>query len=192
VAIGYSLSSPALHLVCAHQYRCIRLALHELTLRGYCRIGLVMLRASDERVDHNWLAGYLIEQHGSPERTWPAPQLQSAWDERSFTSWLRRTKPDAIVTKLPQVLPTLRKLGLAVPDGIGLAYLSDTHPGDEHSGVDENPRQVGAAAVDFVVGMLHRNERGVPDLPHRLLIDGVWIEGETVRPRPSHRAVSTV
>ena len=41
------------------------------------------------------------------------------------------------------------------------------------------------AAVDFVVGMLHRNERGVPVVPHRLLIDGVWIEGTTVRPRPA-------
>lgn len=191
VAIGYSLGSPALHLVSANQYRCIRLALHELTRRGYRRIGLVMLKASDDRVDHNWLAGYLVERHESPEPTWLPPLVLEAWDQRRFSAWIRREKPEAIVTKLPQVLPALRSLGLAVPGEVGLACLSDTHPGDEHTGVDENPRQVGAAAVDFVVGMLHRNERGVPALRYRLLIDGAWIEGVTVRPRPAEIAAST-
>jgi LacI family transcriptional regulator len=184
VAIGYSLASPALHLVCAHQYRCIRLALHELAARGYRRVGLVVLRASNDRVDHNWLAGYLVEQFDLPEAEQLRPLLLPAWDPEAFVRWLRREKPDAIISKLPETLPTLRSLGIAVPGEIGLAYLSDTHPGDEHSGVDENPRQVGAAAVDFVVAQIHRNERGVPALPRRLLIDGVWVEGATVRPRP--------
>lgn len=183
VAIGYSLVSPSLHLACAHQYRCIRLALHELALRGYKRIGLVVLRSSDDRVDRNWLAGYLIEQFEMPQRTRLKPLILTEWDDAAFGTWLRRQRPDALISKLPETLHALRRRGFAVPGDIGVAYLSHTHPGDEHSGVDENSVRVGAAAVDFVVGMLHRNERGVPEFAHRLLIDGKWIEGATVRPR---------
>jgi LacI family transcriptional regulator len=192
VAIGYSLVSPSLHLACAHQYRCIRLALHELALRGYRRVGLVVLRSSDERVDHNWLAGYLIEQFEVPGKQRLAPLVLTAWDDGAFDAWLARELPDAIISKLPETLHALRTRGFAVPRDIGLAYLSDTHPGDEHSGVDENSGKVGAAAVDFVVGMLHRNERGVPEFAHRLLIEGKWIEGSTVRPRPAASTAARV
>ncbi len=183
VAIGYSLASPALHLVCAHQYRCVRLALRELKARNYRRIGLVMLRASDDRVDHNWLAGYLVEQYEASPRQRLKPLLLPAWDAAAFHAWREAARPDAIVTKLPQALPALRSAGVRIPEDLGLVLLSELHPGDHIAGVDENPRQVGAAAVDFVIGLRERHERGEPALPQRLMIDGVWIEGESVRPR---------
>lgn len=191
ITIGYSLARPQLHMACAHQYRCIRLALHELAGRGYCRPGMVMLRSSDDRVDHNWLAGLLVQQFAAPAATVP-PLLLERWDEAAFARWLARHRPDALVSKCVEVEAALRALGRRVPRDLGVAFLTDTHPGDKHSGVDENPRQVGAAAVDFLVGMLHRNERGVPEHPHRLLIEGTWIEGRTVRPRPAARTQSTV
>lgn len=182
VAIGYSLAAPQLHLVSAHQYRCMRLAMQELRARGYRRIGLVMPRASDDRVDHNWLAGYLLEQHETKvERI--EPLLVEKWDEQVFLEWMRGVRPDAVICKRLQVAPALQKGGWTVPENMGLAYLSDAHSGDQLSGVDENPRRVGAAAVDMLAGMLHRNELGIPEVPQRLLIDGTWNEGCTVRPR---------
>lgn len=183
VAIGYSLVTPALHVVSAHQYRCIRLAVQELRARGYRRIGLVMLSASDDRVDHNWQAGLLIEQSRMSSGERLPPLLLATWNEREFATWMEQVRPDAIITKLGEVVPALHAMGLKPPEGLGLVYLGDAHPGEGHSGVNENPQQVGVAALDFVVGMLHRNERGEPAVPHRLLIDGVWIDGTTVRPR---------
>jgi hypothetical protein len=35
-------------------------------------------------------------------------------------------------------------------------------------------------AVDFLVDMLHRNERGIPAIPYRLMVEGSWCEGKTV------------
>jgi len=35
---------------------------------------------------------------------------------------------------------------------------------------------IGGAAVDMVVGQIHRNERGAPTSPHTLLLDSVWTE----------------
>ena len=90
VAIGHSLAAPALHVVSAHQYRCIRVAVQELRARGYRRIGLVMLSASDDRVDHNWLAGLLIEQHGMASDERLPPLLLPAWNEAEFAAWLEQ------------------------------------------------------------------------------------------------------
>ena len=49
-----------------------------------------------------------------------------------------------------------------------------------YSGIDEQPELVGAAAVDVVVGMIHRNEFGVPINARHILILGNWHEGRTL------------
>ncbi len=182
VAIGYSVSSPSLHMVCANQYRCMKLAMEQLLARNYRRIGLVMLQASDDRVDHNWLAGYLLMQQQLAARDRLPPLLLEAWDEKLFAAWLRRSGADAIVSKCAEALPALRRLGYRLPQDLGAAFLTRVKPSREASGVNERPLEVGAAAVDYLAGMLHHNERGVPAQPRRLLIEGEWLEGGTVRP----------
>jgi LacI family transcriptional regulator len=42
--------------------------------------------------------------------------------------------------------------------------------------IDTRPDKMGAAAVELVVGQIHRNERGSPQIPHTLLLDGIWCE----------------
>jgi LacI family transcriptional regulator len=185
VALGYTLARPGLHLVSTHQYRSIRLALQRLAERGHRRIGLVMPELSDTRVDRNWLAGYLTwQQEISPAQRIPH-LFPPAWDAAAFTAWFRRQRPDALVTKNPEVLPVLRRLGVRVPGDVGVAFLTVSEGEREFAGIDENPREVGAAAVDYLAGMIHRNERGIPALPQRVLIDGRWVEGATVRPAPA-------
>jgi LacI family transcriptional regulator len=181
VTIGYSVVAPALHMVGPNQYRCIKLAVEQLAARGYRRIGLVMRRASDQRVDHNWLAGYLVGQQGLARRDRLSPLFLPEWREAEFAAWLARRRPDAIVSKCAEVGPALKKLGVRVPRELGLAMLTQVKPGRGLAGVNESPLDVGAAAVDYVAGMLQRNERGVPAVPRRVLIEGRWIDGATVR-----------
>ncbi|MCX6954332.1 MAG: LacI family DNA-binding transcriptional regulator [Verrucomicrobia bacterium] len=181
VSIGYSLASPALHVVCPHQYRAMKLAMRRLVELGYQRIGLVVLDIHDERADLNWTAGYLAMQQAVPARRRLPPFTPPRWDESRFAEWFRACRPDAIVTKSIEGLAALRRLGCQVPRDVGVACITFPHPGGELSGVDENANETGAAAVDFLAGMIYRNERGVPANPQRLLIEGTWIEGTTVR-----------
>jgi DNA-binding LacI/PurR family transcriptional regulator len=183
VTIGYSLASPELHMVCPNQYRCMKRAMEELRARGYERIGLAMLKASDDRVDHNWLAGYLVAQQALSKRDRLAPLFLARWNEREFAGWLEATRPDAVVSKCAEAVPALRRLGYTLPQDLGLALLTRVKPSRGVAGVIESPEEVGAAAIDYVAGMLHRNERGVPEQPRRLLIEGVWCDGGTVRGR---------
>ncbi len=62
VTFGHTLLRPHLHLVSNHEYGTMGALFAELVRRQYGRIGLVELRDHDERVDHNWLAAYLVEQ----------------------------------------------------------------------------------------------------------------------------------
>jgi LacI family transcriptional regulator len=181
VAIGYSLARPRLHLVCPAQFGAIKLAMHELLARGYRRPGLVMLRASDDRVDQHWQGGFLVAQQARPARDRVPPLFLEAWDEARFAAWFARHAPDAVITKLPEVGAALRRRRRAGPAEVGVAYLTLATPGGDLAGVHENPAEVGAAAVDYLSGMIHRNERGLPARPRRLLIEGTWVDGRTVR-----------
>lgn len=181
VVIGYSVASPVLHMVGPNQYRCMMLTMDQLRRRAYRRIGLVMLRASDERVDHNWHAGFLVAQQRLAVRDRLPPLFLDTWHEAAFAAWLRRHKPDAIVSKCAEALPALQHLGYRLPRDLGAAFLTRVKPSRELAGVNESPLEVGAAAVEYLAGMLHRDERGVPELPRRLLIEGRWLDGRTVR-----------
>lgn len=185
VTIGYSVAHPQLHMVGPNQYRCMLLAFSELRRRNYQRICLVMLRASNERVDHNWVAGYLVgQQELRAQHRRPALLLEK-WDGMKFKDWLCREKPDAIISKCAEALPALKSLGYRIPHEIGMALLTRVKVAREVSGVSEAPLEVGAAAVDYLAGMLRHGERGLPKKPRRLLVEGDWVEGRTVRPPQS-------
>ncbi|MBL9195371.1 MAG: LacI family DNA-binding transcriptional regulator [Opitutaceae bacterium] len=191
-SIGYTLSRPSLHVVGNHQYRSMKLALQRLIELGYQRIGFVMLDASDVRADHNWLAAYLVMQQQMPPDQRLPHLLLPHWDEAAFSAWFQKHRPTAIVTKSQEVLGALKLLGVRVPAEVGVAFITLPHVGGQFSGIDENPGEVGAAAVNYLAGMLHRNERGIPTSPQRLLIEGSWIEGRTVRSVQGNRKPSRV
>ena len=181
VAFGYTLVHPRLHLVSNHEYRTMGSLFAELQRRGYRQVGLVDLRVHDERVDHNWLAAYLIEQHRlAPERPLP-PLILDRWDEREFLDWMRVHRPASIVTKLPEVLSCLRSAGYRVPADVGVAFHSLDEGSRGVSGMRKNARQLGVMALDQVVDMLHRHERGLPALPQLFMVEGSWVEGATLR-----------
>lgn len=184
VAIGYSLVQPSLHVVCPNQYRAIRQAMHELQMRHYRRPGLVMLRASDDRVDNNWTAGFVTAQRSLRASDRLPPLLLDRWDDQKFGAWLKRYRPDAIITKFEEVAPAIQRRESAWRE-IGVVFLTLPERDGDKSGVYENPEQVGAAAVEYLIGMIHRNERGVPESPRQLLVEAFWVSGSSVRSAPS-------
>ena len=71
-------------------------------------------------------------------------------------------------------------LGFAV---VGYIFLvsRNVHEGEKLlAGINQEGAAVGAAAVNFLVGMIQRNERGVPRHPLQLLLSGTWQSGPSV------------
>lgn len=188
VALGYSLLSPHLHVVMNHQFRNMKHVVQHLYEQGYRRIGFAMPSYNDERVDHNYLGGFWIAQQDIPRAVSRlAPLLTKSFDQKTFFTWFNRVRPDAVVVAASlvyEVICWLQEKNLRVPDDLGLAVASVPYCDTAISGMNENVSTIGAHAVETVVGMIHRNERGIPKHPISLLLEGVWSPGQTVRTMP--------
>jgi hypothetical protein len=95
-----------------------------------------------------------------------------------------------VVAIWPQVLAWLVEAGITVPDTVGLALLTVPDSGVLYSGIWENPHLIGAKAVEFLVDLTHRSERGCPQVPLTMLVAGTWVDGKTVRAQKRARAES--
>ena len=191
VTFGYSLTTPPLHRAVNHQFRSMRLAMRELRKLGYQRLGLALPSSLNERVDRQWVASFLVEQlHFDHSVPLFVPE-DDDWKFETFRKWFETQKPDAVISHEEVALDWLKRIGVHVPDDIGFVHLNCTDQSGQFAGIYQNGPTVGSAAVDFLIGMIHRNERGVPALPHSLLIEGTWVPGRTVRARNKTGAKAT-
>lgn len=185
VALGLTLRTPLLHHVTENHFDTVGQAMQRCNELGYQRVGFVFSEANDSpRVGDRWLGAYLRYQlnFAAKDRLAPCPAVPA--NEDSFKRWFTRAQPDALIaTHARPVLGWLKRLGVKVPGDVGVIDLED-HPQLDCAGVRYEPAKIGALAVEMVVGMLHRNETGVPDsTQHEVLLTGEWSEGRTLPPR---------
>jgi LacI family transcriptional regulator len=199
IALGYTLAKPQLHVVMNHQFRNMKQLVEHLNRIGYRRIGLAMPSSNDERVDHNYLAGFWIAQQAAADGRDVSSHLPTLlapeFDHDTFLNWFRQNKPDAIVVAASTVYRVrnwLKEEGMEVPRDVGLAVASVPWKDKVISGINEDVPSIGAHAVETVVSMIHRNEQGLPLRPFSLLIEGAWTPGKTVRkPARSRKSAGT-
>jgi LacI family transcriptional regulator len=185
VSLGMTLRSPVLHHVTENHFDTVWQAMQRCLDRGYRRIGFVFSEANDSpRVGDRWLGAFLRQQLFFPakDRIAPCPEIPAG--EEIFSRWFERTRPDALIaTHARPVLGWLKKMRVNVPRDVGLIDLED-QPQLDCAGVHYDPAKVGALAVEMLVGLLHRNETGVPATnQHEVLLTGEWREGRTLPAR---------
>ena len=183
VSMGYSLAWPPLHRAVNHQFRSMRMALRRLRKMGFRRIGLALRASFDERVEHHWMGAFLADQMRMPpaERVPPHMLPDKEWNEAAFRKWFRKHRPDVVISQHEELLPWLESAGAKAPDDVGFVHLNCPRRSGYYTGIYQNGPAVGTVAVDFLVGMIQRNERGIPALPHSILVEGTWVEGETLK-----------
>jgi DNA-binding LacI/PurR family transcriptional regulator len=190
VTFGYSLTRPRLHMTTTNHYRSMGMVIRKLRSLGYRRIGLMLYSIHDTRVIHFPYASYLMEMRRVPaELQIPAffvPESSQNIEEEKL-KWFRSHRPEVVITSNGTGLDEiLRSEGLRCPEDVGLVSLgtSDRRANETDrifSGADENFQAVGVAAVDLLVTLMHRNERGIPATARTVLIDSKWVSGTTVR-----------
>jgi LacI family transcriptional regulator len=183
ITIAYSVTEPALHRVAFHHFRSMQLIMQRLRERGYERPGLAMPKVFDARIHHLWLAGFLVEQRLNPKFGRVPALLPSEpdWRMANFHKWLDRARPDVVIGHHDYMVEWLEKSGRRVPEDIGFVHVDSPALDGPFSGIYENGPAVGGAATDLLVAVLHRNERGIPQLSRTVLIEGSWVEGSTLR-----------
>jgi len=181
--ISFTVVKPDIHRTAHHHHNGIVLALRRLKHLGYKRVGLANRVDQIERVNHGWLAGYLVYNHGLPAKNRIPPLLQREWDEKKFAEWIERHKIQAVVSNTQEPLYSLRTLGYRVPEDVAYASLDLLRSEDPWAGIDQQPRMIASSAVDLVAAQLQRNEYGLPSCAKTVYLEGAWRDGPTVVPR---------
>jgi DNA-binding LacI/PurR family transcriptional regulator len=182
VRFGHSISNPRAHVVTSDQLTDGMLAFENMWRLGYRRIGLAISGKTFTRFG----AGYLFSQLSwTPSSRLPAlavPQERGETDMQLLKSWLKKNRPDAILTDITELRDMLDTLGYRVPQDIGLAAFS-VLDGNADAGIDQNSKEIGKAAVQLLISLINHNERGVPEICREVLIEGRWINGSTLPPK---------
>jgi LacI family transcriptional regulator len=182
VKIGVPFPDLPLPDAVSNHYRGMQTVIERLQVLGYRRLGLVLQEHQNIKTSALWLAPLAYhEQHLRPtDRV--SPLVLTHWREADFARWFRQHRPEVVIGLRRELIAWLKRLGKQVPADVGFVHLDrSTEPGD-HAGIDQKPREIGAAAVDLVLNRLLTNERGLQPAPRQLQVEGVWVDGPTVRP----------
>jgi DNA-binding LacI/PurR family transcriptional regulator len=183
VRLGHSVERPKFHVVTSDQTGNGMLAFGRMHALGYRRIGYVTSRTS-----RAWFkAGFLMAQSEIREANrLPILPLnggeENAGDARKLGQWIKKNKPDAILSDIAALGKMIKRAGYRIPEDIGLAALS-IHDGNTDAGIDQNPREIGRAAADMLVSMINHNEIGVPKICRAIKIEGGWVSGSSLPPK---------
>lgn len=184
VVTGVRTRNPALSFSCADHHILALRAFEKAIDLGYRRPGLVLDRTIDNLVEHRFSAGYRCGQEQLPQssRLQPFFDVEAATDNPDlFEQWLERQQPDVIFTLYNVVKRWLTNLGLFIPDDIGLIQLEWRSSHSDWAGMNQHNDITGEAAVDMLIGMIHRGETSIPEFPRATLIGPTWIDGQTVK-----------
>ena len=178
VGLGASVTSPPIERVSNDHFQSALLAIRKCQELGYRRIGFVVNREMSERLEDRWLSGFYLAQQRMPaaRRVRPLMPAHTAEIPQTLPGWFAKEKPDVVLFGLFAIgYQTL------FPRSVGLVALSVYDLAGPLTGIFKNSPQVGATAIDHVVGRLQRNDFGPDETPRLHLIAGQWAPGCTAR-----------
>lgn len=191
VAIGHTLHKPRLHRVVPDQLGNMMRILEKCSAAGFTRPGFFSDPESQERTNRRWAMAFTDFQNSLPAADRIPPAIFDLEHVHSFDAfpspklleWIAQHRPDVIITNWATwVSQTLENppAGTKFPGGKPAVVGLNTSFGYEGTGIDENFAEIGAIAVNAVIGMMHRREKGAPKFPLNITVEGTWHDG----PRP--------
>lgn len=183
IRFGVSVPSPDSHLVTSDHQRAVVMALKKISSYGYKRIGVIVQDVLEKNVGGNYMGG-----HCAASRLFKVPGLlpllitsdsnnrtQPEKAKKVLQQWMKKTRPDAILTADPFIPEFLKDLGYDIPKDIALAGSGLDVPAD--AGIDQHSEAIGQMAVEMLISQINLNERGEPANPARILIESRWRDG---------------
>jgi LacI family transcriptional regulator len=180
VYTDYVIDRPPLHCVCCNHYRSMTALMTRLTDRGYRRPGLYLERGRDERMQRRFSAAYRSFQDNRPGLEIVPSLIVEECRAADFKTWFRRYQPDVVIGQ-DEAFDWMESCGARVPEAHGFVSLNVVYQARPCAGLDQQPRELGARAVELLIAQLQRNELGIPEWPTTTTIAARWVEGPSVR-----------
>ena len=186
IRFGASVTNLPVHTVTSDQSHCARLAFEKAFALGYRRIGYISESNFDRNTSGHFREGYLNAQAGLASR--PAKidplilDIDSRRHQAEFSAWFQKQKPDAVLSTVSHLRALTQSIGLRVPKDLAVAT-SSILDGNFDAGADQNSHEIGRVAVSTLAGLILENERGIPRYQRRILVEGRWVDGESMPPK---------
>ncbi len=189
LAFGYSYQPNNLNLITVRREQVIDLLVGTIYQFGYRRLGYGIPQVGDSGDNFTWISrlNYFISQH--PDMA-AIPRAED-FSPDGLRKWITKNKPDVIIG-YADMLKRVEALGYSVPGDFGFASPACNIINPRISGVNQHDFLIGKVAVDVLVGMIHRNEKGTPEVPIRTYVDCVWFEGKTLAARAPASVAASV
>ncbi len=182
VVAGFHGREMPMHRTAANFHAAVGEVLVRLEARGYRRIGMYLPRSLDFDQSYLLSGRFLSWQQTQPESN-RVPMLvgKVAVTIQEFQRWVRRERPDCVLSYHHHPGEWLQAMGLRVPDDIGYVVVPRWHP-TTAAGIETNRRALAHTTVNLLVRELFLNHRGLPSAPEVVFIGGCWCEGDSIRP----------
>ncbi|HWL52000.1 MAG TPA: LacI family DNA-binding transcriptional regulator [Chthoniobacteraceae bacterium] len=181
VVIGHPRLPQMPHRAGSDAFAAMNLICQKLRDYGYRRVGLAHERHQENELRHEFLGALMKEHH--LHRTFRAvpPHLPEQLRRDGFLAWVKKHRPEAIITVEERLLHWLREEGWNVPGEIGIAFLN-THilQTPDASGTLLHNSATGENAIELLHSQLLCGETGFPETVKEMLTFPHWQEGRTL------------
>lgn len=182
VCVGHQSSEHQMFFATNDQYSTARLGHTQLIEQGYKKTGLAVEAYIERILEQRFSGGFIAALEARQLRYERASILRykRADARKQFEDWFKRYRPEAICVVNPEIRNWLEDMGYRVPEDIGLASLDWEGCMEDWTGVNQDNKQVGMAAVNLLVRLLEGNQyQDHASHPYGIMTEGFWVDGKT-------------
>jgi DNA-binding LacI/PurR family transcriptional regulator len=187
VAIGLTFKEIPAHRVTTTTLANIRHALEHTLALGWNRPGIIITDRDNDSVENIMLGAYLGYLHRRIERA-PAPLIykEKDFNAENVITWMRREGVNAILCSREIISTWLRDAGVRIGTDVAFALLDRPRGPSEAAGIMQRLHEVGGTSVELLGELIHTNERGLPEIPRVIEVEGEWMDGPSMPPCPHY------
>jgi len=174
-----------LHRVLPHNFENIRLLLDRIIEKGHRRVGLITWDDLEKR--QMSAAGSIYGLYAHIEKriepldvhhwNWKEPESEK---QSRIKAWIEQNQPEVILGFGSYCIDTIAEAtGMQVPADLSFVSYGDSEP--HLSRIGQDARKIGAAAIDLLSAQIQRGDTGLPETPKTTLIEGHFVEGNTLK-----------
>ncbi|MDP0496642.1 MAG: LacI family DNA-binding transcriptional regulator [Verrucomicrobiota bacterium JB024] len=181
IILGERPEETSLSSVINDQYNTVRQAMIEAYKLGYRKPALCVHPYVDEILEYRLSGGYLVELRTHPWKSKLMPFEYMSEGKDHFQKWFRQRRPDIILTLHTEIREWLEEIDILAPRDVGLIHLDHEPALAAWAGMSQNHHHAGKAAVDMLIGKIHRNETAFSSFPKCITIKSEWHPGPSVK-----------